>query len=218
MLNNPKRALWEALLLAGLVFFLGFLLGFAFESSKTNEMNNYYMQSEFYLLDSIALNSAVDIGGVNCSSLYDSYSLFADRVYQEAILLQEYENAEKITEEMRIVHRRYDLLRTFLWANILKTSTQCKETPDTLIYLYEYNTENLAKKATQNVWSKILADLKEQEGKNVLLIPIAADLDITSLNVLKSKFNVSEYPVVIINNKEVIYDLTSSEELKKYLN
>jgi len=218
MLNNPKRAIWEALLLAGLVFFLGFLLGFMFESSQNNKMNEYYMQSELYLLDSIALNSAVDAGAFDCSSLYDSYSLFADRVYQEAILLQRYEDAEKITQEMRIVHRRYDLLRTFLWANQLKTSTQCKETPNILIYLYEYNTENLAKKATQNVWSKVLFDLKQKEGDNILLIPIASDLNITSLNVLAGKFNISEYPVVIINNKKVIYDLTSSEELEKYLN
>jgi hypothetical protein len=218
MLNNPKRAIWEALLLAGLVFFLGFLLGFAFESSQTNKMNEYYIQSEFYLLDSIALNSAVDIGMFNCPSLCDSYSLFADRVYQEAILLQKYEDAEKITEEMKLVHRRYDLLRTFLWANLMKTSFQCKEAPDIFVYLYEYNTEDLAKKATQNVWSKILADLKQEKGNKLLLIPIASDLNITSLNVLTGSFNISEYPVLIINNKEVISELTSLEELKKHLN
>jgi len=218
MLNNPKRAIWEALLLAGLVFFLGFLLGFVWENSQTNKMNDYYMQSELYLLDSIALNSAAEIGGINCSSLYNSYSLFADRVYQEAILLQEYESAEKITEEMKIVHRRYDLLRTFLWVNVLKTPTQCKEKPNIIIYLYEYNTEDLVKKATQNVWSKVLFDLKQEEGNKLLLIPIASDLNITSLNILIEKFNVSEYPVVIVNNKEAIYDLTSSVDLRKHLN
>ena len=218
MLTNPKRAIWEALLLAGLVFFLGFLLGFVWESYQTCRMNDYYMQSELYLLDSIALNSVVDIRGFDCESLYNSYSVFADRVYQEAILLQKYEDAEKITEEMKIVHRRYDLLRTFLWANILKNSNSCKEKSNTLVYLYEYNTENLAKKATQNVWSKVLFDLKQTERNNILLIPIASDLDIISLGILTERFNISEYPVVIINNEEVIYDLTSIEDLKKHLN
>ncbi len=218
MLNTPKRAIWEAFLLAGLVFFFGFSLGFAFESSQTKKMNDYYFNSEFYLMDAIALNSLEGEGIFDCKTLSDSYFLFADRIYQEAILLQKYESAEKITTEMKIVHRRYDLLRTFLWANIIKNSKKCDDFPKTVIYLYEYDTEDLAKKATQNVWSKVLFDLKQEEGENILLIPIAVDLDINSLNTIVKSFNISSYPVVIIDNKEVIQELISHEDLKKYLN
>jgi hypothetical protein len=218
MLNSPKRAIWEALLLAGVVFFLGFLLGFVFESSQTNKMNEYYLSSEFYLMDAIALNSLVDEGIFDCSSLYNAYSSFADRVYQEAILLQEYESSEQITEEMKIVHRRYDLLRTFLWANILKTSKTCENSPNIVVYLYEYNTEDLVKKATQNVWSKVLLDLKEEQGENILLIPIASDLNIDSLNVIIKNLNISTFPAVVINNNKIINELTSSKDIEKYLN
>lgn len=218
MLNNPKRAIWEALLLAGLVFFLGFSFGFLFESGRTDKMNEYYSNSEFYLIDSIALNSLVDEGLFDCSSLYKTYSSFADRVYQEALLLEKYESSEQITEEMKIVHRRYDLLRTFLWTNTLKASQECQNSSNILVYLYEYNTENLAKKATQNVWSKVLFDLKQEEGKNLLLVPIAVDLNITSLDILANYFNVSGYPTVIINNKVIVKDLIPLEEFKKHLN
>ncbi|MFH1365441.1 MAG: hypothetical protein ABIH28_02575 [archaeon] len=217
MLNSPKRAIWEALILAGLVFFLGFSFGFLFESGRTDKMNDYYFNSEFILMDSIVLNSLVDEGIFDCASLYATYSSFADRVYQEALLLEKYESSEQITEEMKIVHRRYDLLRTFLWTSTLKTSKKCQNSSNTLVYLYEYNTENLAKKATQNVWSKVLFDLKQEEENKFILIPIAADLNITSLDVLVKNFNISSYPVVIINGEKVITELISSAELKNYL-
>jgi hypothetical protein len=217
MLNNPKRAIWEAFLLASLVFFFGFLLGFLFESSQTDKMSQYYRQSELYVMDGIALNSLVDEGLFDCSSLYDSYSLFADRIYQEAILLDEYESAEKITEDMKIVHRRYDVLRTFLWSNTLRAQKKCPNPSHTIVYLYEYNNEDLAKRATQNVWSKVLFDLKQEEGKNLILIPIASDLNITSLNVLVDHFNITSYPVVIVDNKNVVDELISVSQLKEYL-
>jgi hypothetical protein len=218
MSNNPKRAIWEALILAIFVFLFGFFVGFVFESSQTNKMNEYYINSEYYLLDIVALNSLVEEGIFDCDALYETYSLFADKVYREAVLLGEYESSEKITEEMKIVHRRYDLLRTFLWANLLKTSGQCKGAPNIIVYLYEYNPDDLAKKATQNVWSKVLYDLKQERGKDILLIPIASDLGINSLDALVGNFNVSSYPVLIVNNKYLIQELLSSEELKKYLN
>ena len=50
------------------------------------------------------------------------------------------------------------------------------------IYLYEYETEDLIKKATNRVWSKILFDLKQEMKDKIILIPIAADSDLTSLN------------------------------------
>jgi len=218
MSKNPKRAIWEALLLTFLVFFLGFLLGFVFESSQAKKMTEYYTNSEFYLMDAIALNSLEDNGIFDCSSLYDSYFSFADRVYNESIMLQDYEASEQITQEMKVIHRRYDLLRTFLWSNILKNSKNCEGYPKSVVYLYEYNTEDLAKKATQNVWSKVLYDLKQAEGGKIILIPIAVDLDINSLNTITKSFNVSSYPALIIGEKEIITDLTSVQDLKKYLN
>jgi hypothetical protein len=160
----------------------------------------------------------VDEGLFDCNSLYDSYASFADRVYMEAVLLEEYESSEQITEEMKIVHKRYDLLRTFLWSNTLKTSKICEDSPKTVVYLYEYNTNDLAKKATQNVWSKVLFDLKQEKGSEIILIPIAVDLNINSLEIITKNFNISSYPVIILNDKEVIRELVSSEDIAKRLN
>ena len=58
----------------------------------------------------------------------------------------------------------------------------------------------------QSVWSKILVDLKNQEGDNIILIPIAVDSEISSLNLITHNFNITNYPVLIIDEKHLIYD------------
>ncbi len=216
-LENRKRVFWEALLLTVVVFLFGLLIGIVYESSKSSDMNEYYSVSELSLMDIFALNSLVNVDSEDCLILTESNLDFADRIYEEAKTLAKYEAAGKITKEIEIVHKRYDVLRTFLWINTIKTSEKCEKDYSTVVYLYEYSSDDLTKKAEQNVWSKILSDFKEQEGGGILLIPIAADSNLTSLDSLISKFKITEYPVVIIDEKYVIKDLSSVEELEKYL-
>lgn len=219
MLENKKRVFWEALFLTVVVFLFGLLIGIAYESGKTSEINEYYEQSEVSLMDVFVMNSLLSLADSNdCSVLIAANLEFADKIYNEAILLEKYESAGKVSEEIEVVHKKYDLLRTFLWINTMKTSENCEEQYSTVVYLYEYSSEDLAQKAMQNVWSKILSDLKEKEGSNILLIPIAADNNLTSLNSLIIGYNITSYPVVIINERDIIYELSSVDELDKYIN
>ena len=218
ILNNRKRVFWEALLLTLVIFIFGILIGVAYEASKSSDISDYYTNSEISLMDVFALNSMISLTSQDCRVLTEANLQFADRIYKEAVLLEKYESAGKVTKEIQIIHERYDILRTFLWINNIETSQKCKENYSTVVYLYEYNSKDLAQKARQNVWSKILYDLKQKEGSKILLIPIAADSNLTSLSSLTNKFNITKYPVVVINEKDVIYNLSSVEELVKYLN
>lgn len=218
ILNNKKRVFWEALLLTVVIFIFGLLIGIAYEASKSSEISDYYTNSEISLMDVFALNSMVRLNSQDCRVLTEANLEFADRIYKEAVLLEKYELAGKVTKDIEIVHERYDILRTFLWINNIETSQKCKNNYSTVVYLYEYYSKDLTQKARQNVWSKILSDLKQKEGNKILLIPIAADSNLTSLNSLTSKYNITRYPVVVINEKDVIYDLSSVKELEKYLN
>jgi hypothetical protein len=38
-------------------------------------------------------------------------------------------------------------------------------------------------------------------------LPIAANQDLSSLKILLDKYNVTETPAIILNNKEVIYNI-----------
>lgn len=217
ILEDKKRVFWEALLLTVVVFLFGLLIGISFESNKLNEVKDYYVHSETSIMDAFALNSFSDLDYENCDALFNANLDFADDIYEEALLLERYENAGKVTESMEILHRKYDVLRTFLWINTIKTAEKCGRDYDTIIYLYESETEDLAKKATQNVWSKILSDVKSQYGEKVILIPLAADKNLVSLNSILENFEIESYPAVIINEEIVITELTSLENFEEYL-
>lgn len=217
MLGNPKNAFWEALLLTVVIFVLGLLLGVAIENSRLNDVNDYYAMSEISLMDIVALNNMFDLESNNCNALINSNLEFADRIYEEAKLLEKYEAAGKLTDNIKLSHKKYDLLRTFLWTNAIKTNQQCSPNNfNVVVYLYEYETEDLAQKATQNVWSKVLFDLKQDKGSEIVLIPIAADSNLVSLDTLVAGYGIEKYPVVIVNDK-VITQLTNMKELEVYL-
>lgn len=217
MFSNPKRAFLEAFFLAIIVFILGLLIGVSFEDSRLNQINQYYTNSEISLMDSVALNRISELKNISCDEMINYDFEFADKIYNEAILLEKYEESGKITDSINVAHKRYDLLRTILWINVMKTREKCQENFNSVVYLYNYNTNDLTERAQQIVWSRILFDLKQKTGEKIILIPISVNNDITSLKLLVNEFKIERYPVVIINEKSVIYDLTSVEDIQKYL-
>jgi hypothetical protein len=218
ILNNNKRVFWEALILTVVIFLFGMLLGVAFESSKLTDINDYYIRSETSIMDAFALSAFSEFDSSSCDVLKQSNLDFADNIYEEAILLEDFEQAGKITESMKIMHKKYDVLRTFLWINTIKTADKCGRNYNTVVYLYISESEDLTKKATQNVWSKVLYDLKQDQGENILLIPLAVDKDLVSLGSILKGFDIPQYPAVIINEEVVLTELISVEEIKVYLN
>ncbi len=214
-LGNPKNAFWEAILLTVVIFVLGIFLGIALESGRVNKINEYYTESEIFLMDIFALNNLMEFENISCDELISHNINFADRIYKEAALLEKYEDAGKISDNIKLAHKKYDIARTLLWINSIKIMEKCEDF-HLLIYLYEYETEDLVQKAKQKTWSKILFDFKQEKGNEVILIPIAADSNLTSLNLLLEKFNISEFPVLIINNRDVVKELGNIEEINKF--
>ncbi len=215
-LKSKKHVFWEAFLVTIVVFFLGLLIGFALESSRVDEIENYYSESEISLMDMLAFNNLLD-NQINCGDLIKANIDFADKIYLEAQVLEDYEDSGKLSESIKISHRKYDLLRTFLWINSIKSLEKCQNNVDVVVYLYEYDTQDLTKIAEQKVWSKVLGDLKSERGDKLILIPIAINTDIITLETMVADFGVLKFPLVIINNNDFIDDISSVEDLEGYL-
>ncbi len=216
-MKNQKSSFWQALVLTVAVFIIGIFLGIAYEGGKLDEINEYYALSEISLMDSLGLNKIVGSGQLGCEIMVDSNLDFADKIYTEALLLEKYDGSGKLTNNLKVAHRRYDLLRTILWINTMEIPKECKNDLSVVVYLYEFKTEDLVKRATQKVWSRVLFDLKQEKGKEVLLIPVAVDSDIVSLDALLKRFEISKFPAVVIDEEHVIDQVSSVEDLKKYL-
>jgi len=212
-----KNIFLEALLLTIMVFLIGILIGVLFEQGRVNKINEYYAQSEVSLIDILTLNNLANLNNSNCNNLINSNINFANKIYDEAKILEKYEEAGKISDNIKLEHKKYDVMRTLLWINIIKVNEVCKNNKTkVVVYLYKSNDPDLTKKATNNVWSKILLDLKNKYGNEIILIPIAVDNNLVSLNSIINNYEISDYPVVIINNKDVLKELSSVEDIEKH--
>ena len=211
-----KYVFLQALFLTIVMFIIGMYVGIIFEDKNIDRAESYFSQSEISLMDIMALNGLLDSGQVSCDVLKQNNFDFADQVYREAKLLDDYEKAGRVTGDFIYIHRKYDLLRTLLWMNAIEVKKQCGNF-STIVYLYDYEVSDLIIKAEQSVWSRILIELKEKNGEEVLLIPIARSDDFISLETLTNSFGIVKYPVVIVNEKHVFYNVTSVLELEEYL-
>ena len=81
MFKNKKNVFWQALILTGVIFIFGLVLGMAFESSRLSKINEYYAIAEISLMDILALNSMIGLDDANCSILFNSNIEFADKIY-----------------------------------------------------------------------------------------------------------------------------------------
>ena len=216
MLRDKRHVFWQALLVTALIFSLGIVFGIYIEQIRADESNILFINSESSLFDTIALISYLDNENISCKELISSQIIFADKIYGEAKLLEEYDESSKITDSLKAVHKKYDLLRTILWINSIKVKEKCSGF-NIVVYLYEYNSDDISVKSKQGIWSKVLADLKGIEGNKLILIPIAVDNDVTTLSIMLNHYNIKEYTVVIINEEIVITDVSPAEELEKYL-
>ena len=209
-----KYVFLQALLLTIVMFIIGMYVGIVFEDKNLNEVESLFSQSEISLLDIVALNNILEEGKISCDMIVKSNFQVADKIYHEALLLEDYEKAGRITDNLIFIHRKYDLLRTYLWMNAIKTKEKCPSEFSTVVYIYNYEPEELSVKAKQSVWSKILFELKKKYSDKILLIPIANSDDFVSLKVLTEKFGITKYPVIIINEEFVIKDIKDIKDLE----
>ena len=216
MLKSKKHVFWEALVITIVIFLMGLFLGMLIETSNSSKISNLYLQSEISLTDAMAVSRLTEEFDFDCGVIKQSNIDFADRVYKEAKLLEEYEDSGKLTENMILLHKKYNLLRTLLWTSNQNSLERCNNY-NLLVYLYEYKSEDIIKKATQNVWSKIILDVKSQ-NEDILLLPIAADQNLTSLDLLINEHSIIQFPALIINNNRVLYNIENTASIEQFLN
>lgn len=213
MFSNQKHAFWQALIIAGFIFGIGLSLGFVLEGWRVGHVATLYSQSEVSLLDMKILADLSKIESINCSALLEANLKFADRIYEESRLLDDYDGSSRLSDGLKIQHKRYDLLRTLLWASNIQNKQACTEDPHILVYLYDYNSPSLETKAKQAVFSKYLANLKQEYGGDLLLIPIAGDNDIDSLDVLMNSYGIVNLPVIILDEDKKFSEIDELNNL-----
>jgi len=216
-MNRKKWVFLEALFLTIVIFIIGLYAGINFETNRMNQVNSYYLDSEVSLVDTLALNELRNSGAVSCGTLVEANKELLNKVYAEASTLDRYDDSNTITDNLENFHRKYDVLRTYLWINLMDLEERCGSEFSTIVYIYDYDEGDLTKKAEQKVWSKLLLEIKN-ENENVILIPIAYDQKLTALETILEPYNLTSLPLAIINEENVFYEIPRKGDIENYLN
>lgn len=217
IIKNQKYIFLYALVLTFLVFNLGIFFGYMLESSRIGKINTMYLNAENELLDQITQKDALDVLDLNCDLLVEENIKFGDKIFNEALEIQKYEEANRINNDIIFQHKRFDLLRALFWMNSLKIKQQCNSDYHNLVYFYKYNNPTIEQESKQDFFSNLLKEIKEKKGNDVMLIPIAADNDLPSINLLIEKYNITELPTILIDEKIKLSDVRTMEDIEKYL-
>ena len=217
-MKSQKYVFLQALIITLVVFNIGIFLGYKLEASRIDKISDLYLESEINLLDQMIQKNAFEMIDLNCDMMVEENIKFADKIFEEALIINRYEEANRINQDIVFQHKRYDLLRTLFWINSMKIKEKCNSDYHNLVYFYKYNNPSIEQKAKQKFFSNLLSQIKQEKGNKVMLIPIAADNDISSINLLLSEYEIVELPVILIDEGVKITNVEKLEDIEKYLN
>lgn len=221
MTDNKPNIFVETLILAILILLIGFLLGAYVESLRVEKAIDYSRTFELENLDLKLQNYYYQLmDDASCTEAIKQNFIFADDLYDDGLKLEKYEEASQISEEITREKKRYVLLKMELWLNSLLLKEKCggaKETFHTIVYFYSNDKKDLIKNGKQMVFSNILKQVKEKHGNKIVLLPIAGDLDLKSVDLQKRIYNITEFPSILIDEKNIITDVKSLDDIERYL-
>ncbi|MFA5020038.1 MAG: hypothetical protein WC533_02980 [Candidatus Pacearchaeota archaeon] len=218
ILTSKYRVFLESLILSLLILIIGISIGFYIENYRTDKVVNDYKVFEINALDLKLQNYYYQImNTASCNFTIESNLKFADEIYDEGLLIAKYEETQEFSDNLLLAKKRYVLLKTELWLNSILLKQKCKNAPHTVVYIYS-QTGEMKKSAEQEAVSNELKKLKEKYGNEIVLIPIAGDLELDSVDLQMKIYNIQYLPSVLIDEKVVLEGYHSASEIEENLN
>jgi len=216
-MNSKYHSFIKAFVIAVLIFVFGILVGVLIENNRAEISNNLFFNSETSYFDFQLQSQMMTDTNTSCIQIQSQAVILADKIFSEAVQLENYAHSNQITSDLLPIHRRYDLLRTLLWNNLLSVDEDCHSHFNILIYFYKYRSPDVVTDGKQQAMSNKLGDLKDKYGNKIILIPIAVDTGIDSLQPLMKKYNITNIPAILVNEKYKIEDINELKGLDSLL-
>lgn len=218
MVSSQKSVFWKGAIITFVIFITGILLGMYIEEDRSKGIIDHYEELEFSWYDSKLRTSFYQLLGQDlCENAINDNLEFSDKIYEEGKRIQLIEDANKFDEKLRKEKRQYALLKTEFWLNAILLKENCNADYHNIIYFYKDNPDSDFEKQQQKVQSDILGGLKEKYGKDIMLIPLPINLDVSVIAVFVSTYKIEETPAILIDESVVLSGLTSMEDIESFL-
>ena len=217
IVNYKYKAFVETLILTLLILLIGFFAGYFAESYRVNKVIENYKEFEIDVTDLRLQNYYFQImNSASCEKAIKQNFIFADNIYQQGLMIEKYEQANELSEDILREKKKNILLKTELWLNSILLKEKCDIPFHTIVYVYSQEGNDI-KKAEQDAISNTLRRLKEERGNEVILLPIAGNMGLDIVYMQLQVYDVTYLPSIIIDEKYVLEGFHEIEEIKGYL-
>ena len=217
MVKYSYDSFWKAFFLSTIIFLFGLNLGVFIENSGLDEIERAVIASEVELYDSNIRSSIIQNYNQSCDKSIKNTFLIADKIYEEVRALESLDKSSSIVAGFNEMHKRYDLLRTQLWLDASRLKDNCDNDFNLIIYLYEYDSNDPEIVSLQMLYASITQEIKNNYREDILLIPIAHNMDLNSLTMLVDSYGTELKTSIIVNNRFIISGETNYDEISQYI-
>lgn len=213
-----KKVLFKTLALTALIFAIGLFVGISLDNLRLEEVKSRMTEIDNLWNDARLLQSYIQrLSDGNstpyCGFLIEENLKAGDKIYKEGSLVEEYEKTNRFTPTLVLEKERYALLDLQFWLNSIDLKRLCNANYSTVIYFYS----QYKKTVEQGFQDRVLWELKQKCGPQIIYITFPADMEITTIEVIKNIYNVTKIPAILINESTVLYSPLTLRELEKYV-
>ena len=210
------RLYLTAAVLTAVVFSSGILFGWFLDSNRVTNV-----QSQ---IDDLAVNfQNLDLE----NSIYQTfgnetfscsiYTTKAESLSKQTDQLAEELNSFKQMNQFQLskldsFKKRYTLMNLGFWLQLVNLKKNCDYNSTTILYFY--TTKPCDDCVAQGI---VLDTLKRKSPEKLMIFAIDSDLDLGVVTMLKTKYNVTRVPTLVINEKSKIEGFASQSALKEFL-
>ncbi|MBU5575193.1 MAG: hypothetical protein QXF15_03925 [Candidatus Aenigmatarchaeota archaeon] len=209
-----KNLIGKTLIIFFIIIFTFFLIGYLSEVIRLNEIKNENLYINILWNDAKFFEEYINAStSEKCDYLIEQNRILADKIYFFGKKIELYDTANKLTNEILLEKQNYALLDLQLLKNTLKLKNLCADKLSTVIYFYSYYN----KTEKQKILDVLLFDFKQRCGIKTVYITLPTDLNLTSIDILLTNYNITSIPAYILDEKYVFYEPVNIEILNNYI-
>jgi len=211
-----KSVIVQAGILTIIVFTIGILVGIWLDNLRLEEIEKRITEIDIDWNDARLQNMYYQafMNSMDCDSAISANLEFADRIYQEGLKIERYEEVNRFTPSLVLEKKRYVLLQLQFWMNSINLRKLCNANYSTLLYFYSHYDES--KFVQQDLQSAVLIELIHKCGPKLIAVPLPIDMDIATIEIIKSQYNIKSAPSLLINEDILLEGLRGESEINSY--
>jgi len=216
MSGKMKNIILKTTILTIIVFVIGFFVGVFFDNLRLEEIKGRITEIDNLWNDARLLQSYIQKFSnttFHCGFFLDENLKLGDRIYAEGLRIERYEDINRFAPFLDLEKKRYALLDLQFWINTIDLKILCNADYSTVIYFYY----QYSKTPEQEFQDKVLWDLKQKCGSQIIYITFPADMEISTIDVIKNIYNIEKIPAVLVNESLILYAPITMNEIEKYI-